>query len=230
MKSAKCIAAIIPARGGSKRLPRKNVKKLNGMPLIAHTIIAALGSKKVNHVFVSTEDREIAAIAEEFGATVSIRPERLAEDNVQNSEVIAHFLNHVTDDIDCIVLLQPTSPLRNSDDIDNCLALFEQENVKSVSSVTSVDYHPYKSFFVDEKQLIALCFDENKIEARHQDLPVMYRQNGAIHVVGVSDFLSENRFVQRPCKAYVMPMERSVDIDNERDLILAATLLNSNNY
>lgn len=219
------VLAVIPARGGSKGLLRKNLRSLGGIPLVAHSIQAALQARSVNQVVVSTEDPEIAAVATSFGATVINRPASLATDTVQNNDVVRHAIEAIGSPFSHVVLLQPTSPLKTSADIDDCLAALVEGRARSVMTVTDVEYHPGKALFLDASNEVHPFTTAADMEARRQDLPLVYRQNGAVYGLAIVDFLHENKFILPPCHATVMPQDRSIDIDNEFDLLLAESLL-----
>lgn len=223
------VLGIIPARGGSKGLLRKNLRSLGGMPLIAHTIQAALASRLIDLVVVSTEDPEIAAVAASFGATVIDRPASLATDTVQNNDVVRHAIQTIGQDFSHIALLQPTSPLRSASHIDECLAPLMAGSARSVMTVTNVEHHPGKTLHLDPLGNISPFTSATDMEARRQDLPTLHRQNGAVYALATADFLKENRFILSPCRASLMPQACSVDIDSEFDLLIAENLIASTN-
>jgi len=221
------ILAIIPARGGSKGIPRKNIRLLAGKPLIAYSIEAALKSKYISRVIVSTEDEEIAEVAKIYGAEVIKRPEKLAKDKSPTIDVIKHVLETLEDNEkyapNIIVLLQPTSPLRSTEDIDNAIKLFLKKDCESVVGVCE-DIHLYWSFKIEDGYLKPV-FGKKYLKIRRQELPRIYVPNGAIFV---STPRTLNRYESFYCDKtvpYVMPPERSVDIDNEEDFILAGILM-----
>lgn len=220
-----CVVGVIPARGGSKGLLRKNIRPLAGMPLIAYTIRAALQSSLLDMVVVSTEDREIAEIAAAYGAKVVQRPNSLATDTVQNTSVVRHAMEELGGDVSHVVLLQPTSPLRLASDIDACLSPLLAGNARSVMTVTPVEHHPGKTLLLTSEGEATPFTCEAHMEARRQELPQVFRQNGAVYALACDDFLISNRFILFPSRAHVMPPERSVDIDSEFDLFLAEKLL-----
>jgi CMP-N,N'-diacetyllegionaminic acid synthase len=220
------VAGIIPARGGSKGLPRKNLRLLNGLPLIAYTIRAALEARFLDVVVVTTEDEEIAAVAETHGARVIRRPHSLATDAVQNTAVVRHALGLLGEDVTHVVLLQPTSPLRRSADIDHCVELLLKSAASSVMSVTPVDHHPGKALRIGEGGEAIPFTNASDMESRRQDLPRVYRQNGAVYAIGRDDFVTRDRFILSPCLVHMMPAETSIDIDSEFDLVFAELLLN----
>lgn len=217
--------AVIPARGGSKGLPRKNLRLLGGVPLIVHTIRAAQQARLLSAVVVSTEDDEIACVAREAGAVVVNRPPELATDVVQNTDVVRHALGVCAPSYSQVVLLQPTSPLRGGDAIDACLKLLAHSDTRSAMTVSAVEHHPGKTMRLDASGAVQPFTNWLEMEARRQDLPVLYRQNGAVYALWVSDFLAQNRFIVSPCRAHRMSAEQSVDIDTEIDLQVAEKLL-----
>jgi len=216
---------VIPARGGSKGVPRKNIRMLAGVPLIVHTIRAALASRWLDTVVVSTEDAEIAEIATKHGATVVARPRDLATDSIQNTSVVRHALEAMGAAYSHVALLQPTSPLRSANDIDACLKLLLGGQARSTMTVTPVEHHPGKTMYVDDSGAIRPFTTAADMEARRQDLPTVYRQNGAVYALACADFLLENRFIISPCKVHVMSPADSVDIDSEFDLFMVEKLL-----
>lgn len=226
VRTSKPVVAIVPARGGSKGLLRKNLRLVAGQPLVAHSLLAGLGASSVSATYLSTDDDEIAALGDACGATVIRRPPELASDTVQNDAVMRHALEvirHSGADPDIAVLLQPTSPLRRAIDIDKCVALFRHGAPRSVVSICPVDHHPGKAVTIRDGLLEPFTNDHD-MEARRQELPEVFRQNGAIYVVGVEDFLANGRFYARPCLGYVMDRRDSIDIDDEVDLNLTEAL------
>ena len=219
------ILAVIPARGGSKGVPRKNIRLLNGKPLIAYTIEEAKKSKYIDRIIVSTEDKEIAEISTKYGAEVIERPAELARDDTPTVDVVLHLLdslNHYEPDI--IILLQPTSPLRTYEDIDSALVLFINNNCDSVVSVCEIEHTPYWSFKIEDGYLKPI-FGEEYLKKRRQELPKVYIPNGAIFIT-TPDILKKYRsFYCERTVPYIMPIERSVDIDNEIDFLLAEILI-----
>jgi CMP-N-acetylneuraminic acid synthetase len=220
------IIAVIPARGGSKGLPRKNVRLLGGKPLIEWSIEAALGARHVTRTCVSTEDAEIAEIARRAGAEVIMRPERLALDHVQNNDVVRHVLETVgVDRYRHLALLQPTSPLRRAEHLDGCIEAYLQPGIRTAMTVAPVDHHPGKSVVLSDEGLVEPFTSLADMERRRQEMTPCFRQNGAVYLVTVEDFLSLNRFYLPPCAGYRMSGDESVDIDCELDLIVAEFLL-----
>ena len=217
--------AVVPARGGSKGVPRKNLRLLGGLPLIVHTLRAARAARRLDRVVVSTEDDEIAEVARAEGIEVIRRPLALATDHVQNTDVVRHALQQAGAAFERVVLLQPTSPLRAAADIDACLDLLDMPGTGSAMTVTPVEHHPAKVLALDAAGLATPFTNWREMEARRQDLPALYRQNGAVYALAASDFLREGRFLLTPCRVHVMAQDASVDIDSETDLLVAEQLL-----
>lgn len=218
------VVAVIPARRGSKRLPLKNLRPLAGWPLVVHSIRAAQRASLVTTVVVSTEDREIADLARAHGAKVIERPPELATDTTQNNEVVRHVVAAHPHDV--IALLQPTSPLRRSSDIDACIAPVLAGQVVSAMTVTEVDHHPGKAVVLDDGLVVPFTNDAD-MEARRQDMREVYRQNGAVYAISTEAFLRYNKFYVQPCQAILMPADLSIDIDREIDLQLAEIIIAS---
>lgn len=225
------ILAIIPARGGSKRLPRKNILPLAKIPLLAHSIIAATNCSLITDSIVTSEDPDICQLAKEMGVQVIHRPDELAGDTVSNEYVVEHAIKVFTQDNyfpDYIVLLQPTSPLRTSAHLHQCLQNFLSSGMKSVMSICQAEHHPGKYIQVVQGEVEPYTKLED-VEKRTQELEVVYRQNGAIYALRTTDFLSALKFYQPPCLPYVMNLEDSVDIDSKLDLLFCEFLLTSQN-
>ena len=221
------IIAFIPARGGSKGIPRKNIKLLLNKPLITYSLEYAKKSKYINKVVVSTEDKEIAEISKEYGAETIKRPEELAKDDSPTIDAIFHTLTVLKEqnyNPDIIALLQLTSPLRTAKDIDNAIELFLNEDCESVVSVCAVEHSPYWSFKIELKYLKPV-FEEKYLKMRRQDLPKIYVPNGAIYIATPENLRKYNSFYCSRTFPYIMPPERSVDIDNEIDFMLAELVM-----
>jgi len=220
------ILALIPARGGSKRLARKNVLKINGKPLIAWTIEAALGSRYIDRVFVSTDDDEISGVSEEYGAEVPFRrPGYLASDTATSNDVIIHAIETLDYRPDIVVVLQPTSPLRQSLHVDESIELLLDKKAEGVVSVTPCEHSPLwaNTLPIDGCMGDFLPMVNNK---RSQDLDEYYRLNGAIYCFTI-DSLVENNGVSYSVNtfSYCMDNESSVDIDSKLDFEFAAFIL-----
>jgi len=223
--------AIIPARAGSKGLPGKNIKLLNGKPLIAYTIEAAQKSKHITRVIVSTEDNTIAEISKKFGAEVPfMRPDYLASDTALSIDVYEYTLNRIEleekTSIENFVVLQPTSPLRTSLDIDAAIMLFNEKTPFSVISFCQ-EHHPITWHkYVDSSGKISPIF-EDKIQNRQENKPT-YFPNGAIYIFNKQVFQTRS-YYQVNSFAYLMERENSVDIDTLGDFEWAEFLLRKQN-
>jgi CMP-N,N'-diacetyllegionaminic acid synthase len=221
------ILAVIPARSGSKRLPKKNIKMLLGKPLLAYTIDSVKNSRNVDRLIVSTEDNEIADISHAYHAEVLMRPLELAQDESSTEDVVINVLEqlqnteHYTPDI--IILLQPTSPLRTTEDIDHAMNTFLTSSGDSLISVTEFDHTPYWAFRI-EKGVLRPEFTKEKLK-RSQELPKLYRPNGSIFIIRTPTFLKNRSFYTNHIIPYVMPRERSIDIDDEFDFSITEFLL-----
>jgi CMP-N,N'-diacetyllegionaminic acid synthase len=214
----KRVLSIIPARAGSKRLPRKNLIDLAGRPLIAWTIEASLNSKYITKTVVSSDSEEILKIAKEYGADIIKRPGVLANDTASSESVVAHALESIEEEFNFVVLLQATSPLRNTKDIDNSFEKLFRENVTALISVCETDNKILKAFKENEKGFIEGLSNNKYPFMRRQDLPKTYMSNGAIYIVKVSDFLKNNSFYTAKTVSYIMNGARSLDIDTKDDL------------
>ena len=227
MIQKKKILAIIPARGGSKRVPKKNIRLLTGKPLIAYTIETALKSRYLNRIVVSTEDEEIARISKKYGAEVIKRPKILAADKAKTVEAVFHVLKVLTRKKyipDLIILLQPTSPLRTVDDIDKAINIFLQNKCESVVSVCEMEPSPYRFFGIKEKYLKLILGRKNLLK-RSQDLPKIYVINGALYISTPKIIRKYKSFYSSKILPYIMPKERSVDIDDEIEFKLAEIII-----
>lgn len=219
------VLAIIAARGGSKGLPRKNVLPCGGKPLIAWSIEAALSSSIIDHAVVSSDDDEILEVARRHGAvTPFVRPAELASDTASMDAVAIHALDTLGDRFDVCVLLQATSPLRTAADIDGALTTMKRLGVPSVTSVTSAPKPPHWMYSIGAAGLLEPLLAERADASRRQDLPPTYVLNGAVYGVDVAWLRAHRRWVSEETAAYVMPPERSIDIDTELDLIVANAL------
>lgn len=223
------IVAIIPARGGSKGLKRKNVLPLNGKPLIAYSIEAALKLDNVSRVIVSTDDEEIAEIAKQWGAEVPfIRPEYLASDTATTIDVLKHTIEFLKEnegfETDHVLLLQPTSPLRSEQHAREALDLYLQSDCPVVS-VSLADTHPFLMRVKKENYLIPFMELPDQKATRRQDLPEVYELNGAIYLTDHHHLMIENSIYTDKVIPYVMDKRSSVDIDDEIDFKLAEVLL-----
>lgn len=223
------ILAVILARGGSKGLPRKNIKLLAGKPLIAWTIEAALQSHMLSRVVVSTDDPEIAHVAREFGAEVPfMRPPELAQDTTPGMDSILHAMNWLRDhdnySADLLMSLQPTSPLRTVDDINSAIQVVLANDGEAIVSVTDVTHHPYWMKRIDKNGCLHE-FIPGMTAARRQELPPVYALNGAIYLARGELLLTRRTWYGDQTYAYVMPPERSIDVDTPWDFHVADLIL-----
>lgn len=222
MKHLKSIA-VIPARGGSKRLPRKNIIDFSGKPIIAYTIEAALQTSLFDRVVVSTEDTEIAEVALRFGAQVSKRPVSLATDASTVVEVCADLLEREKIDgrtYDVLCCLYATAPLRTSKDIKNTLRLLEDDNCDSAMAVTNYHFPPHQALKIDKSQNLIPVWPD-MINMKSQEVPDFLVDNGSAYAIEVAVFKEKKSFLGNHLKGYIMPRIRSVDIDTQEDLDLA---------
>lgn len=225
--------AIITARGGSKGLPGKNWIDLGGKPLIAHSIQAALDSPVVDRVIVTTEDPRIRAVALAWGAEVVDRPAELATDTALSSDVVRHALEALRAEgeaAELLMLLQPTSPLRDAAHITDCFERFRSSGMACAISVTEEPHSPYKDFLLGSDGALTPLFGNDRLSAPRQSLPPVYRQNGAIYLLPVATFLDTGQFYVAPAFPYIMPADASIDIDTATDLMLAELILRSSRH
>lgn len=225
MKSSATFLAIIPARGGSKRLPRKNILPLKNKPLISYSIQAGLECQLINNVLVSSDDLEILEISKEHGANVIKRPIELASDTSTSFDAIRHAIEN-TQRHDYVVLLQPTSPLRTSKHITEAIKLLELKNADAIVSVCEMDHSPLWSNTLDSSLSMNNFLPDDVQDKRSQDLEIFYRLNGAIYICKTSKLLENESFMLKEnIYAYVMERKDSVDIDEKFDLNLAEVIL-----
>ncbi|MBZ3682656.1 acylneuraminate cytidylyltransferase family protein [Providencia rettgeri] len=229
MINNKKIIAIIPARGGSKRLPRKNILPLVGKPLINWTIEAALASKYIDKVIVSTDDIEIQEVAQKAGADVpELRPENLSTDTATTQDVVFYILDKFGDNEDIVVILQPTSPLRNHTHIDEALEFFEEKKAFSVVSVTPCEHSPLWANTLPETLSLKNFLNAESEHKRSQDLSQYYRLNGAIYIYKTNEIISEKRLSYKENSyGYIMGNRFSYDIDTNLDFQITNFLANN---
>ena len=215
---------IIPARGGSKGIPRKNLRHLGTKPLIAWTIEQALGAALLDDIIVTTEDKEIAKVARQWGAKVPfMRPTELAEDTTPGIDVIMHALDYAQD-FQRILVLQPTSPFRTSADIDGIIQFCNERRAQSAVSVTPTSKHPYWTYGLSEEELVPLL-EIDATKKTRQELPQAYNLNGALYLAEVEWLTRTRSLIHNTTLGYVMPAERSIDLDTELDWDWAEFLL-----
>ena len=227
MFNDKKIIAIIPARGGSKGIPRKNLKLLAGKPLISYTIKAAMQSRYLDRIIVSTDSSEIAVVSKEYGAEVLKRPGQLATDKANVIDVVLQVFKALTKEryeVQAIVLLQPTSPLRTAKDIDKAVEMFLENKAEFLVSVYQLEVPPHWTFSLQEGYLKPI-FGWHYFKLRKQDVPKVYMPNGAIYISKPETIKKRHGFYSEKTLPYIMPREKSIDIDEEIDLKFAEFLL-----
>lgn len=219
----KKILAIIPARGGSKGIPRKNVKAISGKPMIQYTIEAAKECPYIDKVVVSTEDEEIADISMRAGAIVPFsRPEELATDEAKTIDVVMHaveFYERKAERFDIIVLLQPTSPLRNAEDITKALEYFMRNEQRSLVTVSEVSESPILMRNFNKENKLEKIMEEDS-DVRRQDMKKFYRINGAIYINKASELNANTSFNDNEM-GFVLTQEHGIDVDEPQDLVVA---------
>lgn len=221
------IISIITARGGSKGIPRKNVKLLNNKPLIYYSIASSLNCELIKNTYVTTEDKEIMELSLKYGSEIIKRPEKLSQDESSSVDVILHALDYLEDKKELpnfFVLLQPTSPLRTSEDITQSINLFIENECDALISVCKLDHGSMLNFSINKNYLVPNC-DEKYLNSRRQDLPTYYSPNGAIYIITPEIIRKEKTFIPQKTIPYIMPYERSVDLDTMFDFKLAEFLL-----
>ncbi|MDY6845025.1 MAG: acylneuraminate cytidylyltransferase family protein [Thermodesulfobacteriota bacterium] len=223
------IVGIIPARSGSKNIPLKNIRDLAGKPLIAYTIESALNSKLLNRVIVSTDDEKIAAISRTFGAEIPfIRPAELAQDTTPTLPVLQHAVQFLCEteryQPDIIVTLQPTSPLRKANQIDEAIKKLFETGSDSVVSLSETEHSPYWMQKVEGDRVFPFIEGSEKY-TRRQDLPKIYQLNGAVYVTKYDILMKENKILGNDTRAFIMNKQDSIDIDTELDWKFAELIL-----
>lgn len=222
--------AIVTARGGSKGLPRKNLRDLAGKPLIAYSIEAALECPYISSCLVTTEDEKIKEVSLQWGAQIIDRPPELASDTALHQDVIKHALRDLDEKEGLppyFVLLQPTSPLRTAQHLSQCLESFFLSNASCAVSISEVEHHPYKTLKWEEDELKPL-FGLQDLDKPRQLLPKIAAPNGAIYVMPSQLFLDKSSFFVPPVFPYYMSRWDSVDIDDEFDLFICSQVLQYN--
>lgn len=219
MYQNKKVLAIIPARGGSKGIPHKNIINLCGKPLIAYTIEAANQSTYIDTVIVSTDDVDIQRISEQYGALVPfLREAKIASDEATTISVVVDAVKRLEvngEKFDVVILLQPTSPLRTTEEIDVAIDIFFQNNMQGIVSVNVAEVSPFLLRTIEGSQLQRIISKNSTI--RRQDMPTYYEVNGAIYINAISDIKESLSFNDNPIP-YIMSCEHSIDIDTWDDL------------
>lgn len=224
------ILGIIPARGGSKGIRRKNLAPLAGRPLIAWTIDAARRSSSLHRLIISTDDPEISDVARGLGAEVPfLRPAELAQDDTPGVAPVLHAVRwlaaHERYEPDYVMVLQPTSPLRQSADIDGAAGMAEETGCDAVVSVREAAGHPFWTKRITPAGTLTEFMPRSEGYLRRQDLPAAYELNGAVYLIRTSRLLADESLSPPDTRAYVMPAERSIDIDSAWELYLTDLIL-----
>lgn len=226
--TGKKILAIVPARGGSKGVKRKNIKLAGGKPLIAWIIESAKKSTHIDRLILSSEDEEIIRIAREYGCEAPfIRPESLARDDSSTIDVVIHALEKLPE-FDYVVLLQPTSPLTRTLDIDGCIQQCIESGLKSCVSISEVEKSPFWMFTSDISGGLTPLMGYEYLNRRRQDLPLTYLPTGAIYVAQREWVLDKRTFYFKETSGYIVPKKYSIDIDTENDFKIFEESLRSN--
>jgi len=224
------VLGVIPARGGSKGVVGKNIRLVGGEPLIVYSIQAAKESQSLTYFLTTTDSEEIAEIARRYGSPVLMRPIELAQDGTPMVPVIFHALEHAERKLgiqfDAIVLLQPPAPIRTGTDIDSIIQILREDpDVECVISVCPMeDVHPARMYRLNKGGWMDPLWPEWET-AQRQDLPVVYYRNGSLYAVYRSVLVEQRTLMSKHKKAYVMPREHLVNIDDERDLIISDVLV-----
>lgn len=231
MYKNKKILVVIPARGGSKRLPGKNIRNLNGKPLISYAIKAAIGSKFADRIIVSTDDKKIALTAKKYGAEVPfMRPAELASDTAMPQQVLQHAVKFFQENKnfkpDIIVMIQPTSPLVQSADVDEAVKKMISKKKNTCVSVSEISQRPEWMYRLEMKKPELFIKKNKPMAQRSQELPKLGVLNGAVYVMKYNSLMQKGILIDNSSVClYVMPKERSVDIDELFDLELAEFLM-----
>tara|TARA_B100000795_G_C22768266_1_gene426692 strand:- start:534 stop:1241 length:708 start_codon:yes stop_codon:yes gene_type:complete len=235
MLNNKRFLAIIPARAGSKRLKNKNILNFAGHPLISWTINSSINSKYIDKTIVSTDSAVIKKIALDYGAEVPFkRPKYLSNDLATRDEVIQHAINFFNekkqDKFDYIIYLQPTSPLRNESHIDDAIEYMLEKNANAIVSVCKLDHPVEWTGILPNSKDMSDFINSKNFQTRSQDFPIRHRLNGAIYICSTINFSELNSvFLRENIYAYIMPQNVSIDIDEKNDLVVAESILKSQN-
>jgi CMP-N,N'-diacetyllegionaminic acid synthase len=221
------ILALIPARGGSKGVPGKNIREVGGKPMIAWTIEAARRSRYLDRLILSSDDKKIIDVARAYDCEAPfVRPADLATDRADSMSVVRHAIAAMPERYDFLVLLQVTSPMRATEDIDRAIELCHSTGAPACISICEPDKSPYWMVEMDGGQALPSLFPPDRIPDRRQDAPPVFAMNGAVYVGRTERLAAGENFMTAGTVGYLMPKERSLDIDTEIDLKIANFLLN----
>lgn len=220
------VLAIIPARGGSKGIPGKNIVPIDGRPLITWTINAAQASSYIDRLILSSDDEAIMAVARDAGCDVPfVRASELSTDEASSIDVVIDALER-TPGFDIVLLLQPTSPLRTAEDIDACLLAMSRGHAPACVSLRAADDHPYLTFGMDGAGVLTRFAQPSPGQSlRRQDLPSAWCLNGAVYAAQVAWLCEHRSFIAPETLGVAMPSERSIDIDTPADLVALEEVL-----
>lgn len=227
------VLGLVPARGGSKGIPRKNIKLLCGKPLLQYTAESALRARGLSKVILSTEDEEIADLGRNFGLQVPfLRPAELAEDTAPMLPVVQHALRWMEsrgESFDAVCLLQPTNPLRRSEDIDSCIDLLEKSDADAAVTVLEVpaEYNPHWVYFKREDETLHLSMGGQNPITRRQDLPKAFHREGSVYVTRRQVIVENNSLYGNRLAGYLIDRSRSVNIDDSKDWERAVALISA---
>ncbi|MBN1293328.1 MAG: acylneuraminate cytidylyltransferase family protein [Candidatus Latescibacteria bacterium] len=227
----KIILGLVPARGGSKGVPGKNIRLVNGKPLIVHAIECGKSCPSINRIIISTDNEEFAAIAKKAGAEVPfMRPSHLALDTTPMLSVLEHALSTMEKICDCcveaIVLLDPTAPLRKREDVEGAIALFKQGGADTIVSGNEAHRNPFFNMVsVDSDGFVHLVIDPGSPIGRRQDAPKVYDLNTVVWIFSRKSIMEEKARIAKRTKIYIVPPERAIDLDTEMDFIFLETML-----
>ena len=230
----KKILSIILARGGSKGIKDKNIKKLGKLPLIAWTIKEALKSKKNLTVYLSTDSKKIANIGKKYGAKIPfIRPKKFAKDTSSSVDAIEHAINFFKKkslNFDYVLLLEPTSPLRTCQDIDSAINKIKSKNYDSLVSVSKLEaFHPSFLYKQNKKGFLSPLRKSRKKYIRRQDLETMYFLEGSIYISKITTLMKKRTFCHDKTIPFIMPKWKSIEIDDKHDLVMAEAIIKKKN-
>ncbi len=220
------VLAIIPARKGSKGVPNKNKKKILGKPLISYTIEAALNSKFLDNIYVSSDDKDILKIAKEYGRIkIHDRNPKLALDDSLIGDTVYSIVSKLN--IDAIMLLQPTAPIKTGKNIDDAITILNNDlNIDSVISVVEMnDVHPARMYWKEKKKLNPIIPKLTKLQ--RQQIPKAYYRNGSIYLIRKEAFMLKKSFFTNSVSPYIMPYNWLLNIDEPRDMIIAESLISA---
>ena len=226
------VVAVIPARAGSKGIPNKNLVEVAGKPLISWSIEAAINASSIDRILVTSDGDEILNIANQYNEVISIkRPRELAEDQTPTAPVVIHALEEIKalkNGFDYLILLQPTSPLRTEEEIEEAFEVLKNSNGNALVSVVKPSHHPLKSFKRSEQGYLKGLVNNEFPFMPRQELPEVFQPNGAIYIIEIKEFLKKKTFFTNKTIHYEMSAEKSIDVDSYDDIIKIENQLKTN--